>query len=108
MENFSETNALVANEFFSNNQELLFPEVTMEKDGINSYEGLTPEAVARILSLAIVDIQSRLDEPVSLSILRKLIKKVFVIVDIIIRKAINLFPLLKKTARNIVEKLRAN
>ena len=108
MESFSATNALVANEFFDNNQEPLFPEVTMEKDGINSYEGLTPEAVARILALAIVDVQTRIDEPISLSIIRKLIKKVFEIVDVIIKKSLNLFPFMKKNARYLAEKLRAS
>ncbi len=108
MENFSETNALVAKEFFDNNQEPLFPEVTMEKDGINSYEGLTPEAVARILALAIVDVQTRIDEPISLSIIRKLIKRVFEIVDVIIKKSLNFFPFMKKIARYLAEKLRAS
>jgi len=108
MENFSKSNDLVAKEYFKDDLSPIFSEVTQEKDGTNSYGGLTTESVARILSLAIVDIQSRLDEPVSLSILIKLIKKIFIIVDIIIKNIFNLSPFFKKTARYIVEKSRSN
>jgi len=107
MESFSESNNLVAKEYFEDDSASLFSEVDEEKNESNSYQGLTTESVARILSLAIVDIQTKLDEPVSLSIIKKIIKKIFSIVDIIIKKIFNLFPFLKKTARYIVEKLRS-
>ena len=108
MANFAATNELVVKEYLQDNSDPLFPEVSCEKDEINSYKGLTPESVAKTLSMVIVDIQSRLNEPVSLSIVKKLIKRIFMIIDIIIKKLLYLFPFLKSTARNIVEKLRSN
>jgi len=105
LENFAETNELVAKEYLHDDSTRLFPEVSNEE---SFYKEITPEAVAEILSKVVVDTQSPADEPASLSIIRKIIRNLFSLIDKVLRKLLDFFPFLKRAARRIAEKHRSN